>query len=57
MIFWRMLVTKQLLVAIDFHSMEKNTIEVSGYQQLFGYILQNIFSFHFWINFPFEVNV
>ncbi len=52
-----MLVTKQLLVAIDFHSMEKNTIEVSGYQQLFGYILQNIFSFHFWINFPFEVNV
>ncbi len=29
-----MLVTKQLPVAIDFHSMEKNTMEVNGYQQL-----------------------
>ncbi len=32
-----MLVTKQLTVAIDFHSMGKNTMEVSGYRQLFGY--------------------
>ncbi len=31
-----MLVTKQLLVAIDFHSMEKTTMEVNGYRQLFG---------------------
>ncbi len=40
MIFWRMLVTKQLLVAIDFYSMEKNNpMEVSG---LVTHILQNI---------------
>ncbi len=32
-----MLVTKQLLVAIDFHSLEKNNMEVNGYGQLFGY--------------------
>ncbi len=31
-----MLVTKQLPVAIDFYSLEKNTMEVNGYQQLFG---------------------
>ncbi len=37
MIVWRMLVTKQLTVAIDFHSMEKNTMEVNGCRQLFGY--------------------
>ncbi len=36
MIFWRMLETEQLTVAIDFHSMEINTIEVNGYRQLFG---------------------
>ncbi len=35
-IFWRMLVTKQSTVAIDFHSNEKNTMEVNGYQ-LLGY--------------------
>ncbi len=35
-IFWRMLVSKQLTVAIDFHSIEKNDMEVSGYQQLVG---------------------
>ncbi len=29
-----MLVTKQLLVAIDFHSRGKNTVEVNGYQQM-----------------------
>ncbi len=29
-----MLVTKQLMVAIDLHSMEKNIIEVNGYRQL-----------------------
>ncbi len=31
-----MLETEQLAVAIDFHSMEINTIEVNGYRQLFG---------------------
>ncbi len=36
MIFLRMLVTKQLTVAIDFHSMENNTMEVNGYRQLIG---------------------
>ncbi len=30
-------VTKQVMVAIDFHSMGKNTMEVNGYQQMFGY--------------------
>ncbi len=28
-----MWVAKQFLVAIDFHSMEENTMEVNGYQQ------------------------
>ncbi len=37
-----MLVTKQLMVAIDFHSMEKNTTEVNGNRQLF------------WVNYPFK---
>ncbi len=32
-----MLETKELPVAIHLHSMEKNTMEVNGYQQLFGY--------------------
>ncbi len=32
-----MLVTKQPLVAIDFHRGKKNTMEINGYQQLFGY--------------------
>ncbi len=31
-----MLETEQLAVAIDFHNMEINTIEVNGYRQLFG---------------------
>ncbi len=31
-----MLVTKQLLVAIDFHSIFLPVMEVNGYQQLFG---------------------
>ncbi len=30
-----MLVTKQLTVAIDFHSKEKNTTEVNGFRELF----------------------
>ncbi len=30
-------VIKQLTVTIDFHSMEKNTMQVNGYQQLFGF--------------------
>ncbi len=34
MIFWRTLVTKHLLVGIDFYSREKNTMEVHGYHQL-----------------------
>ncbi len=38
-----MWVTKQLLVVIVFHSMEKRyTIEVNGYQKLLTTILQNI---------------
>ncbi len=37
MIFWRMWVTKQLLVHIDFDSRGKNTIEVTVDQQLFGF--------------------
>ncbi len=32
-----MLVHKPLLVAIDFNSVFFHTIEVNGYQQLFGY--------------------
>ncbi len=32
-----MLVAQQLTVPIDFHSMEKNIMEVNGYQQMFGY--------------------
>ncbi len=32
-----MLVTEQLTVAIDFHSMEKKAMEVNGYHQLFTY--------------------
>ncbi len=31
-----MLVTKRLMVAIDLHNIN-NTMEVNGYQQLFGY--------------------
>ncbi len=33
-----MLVTKQLTVAIDFHSMETDIMEVNGYRQLFSYL-------------------
>ncbi len=36
-IFWRMLVTKQLLAAIDFYSIFFQTMQVNGYQQLFYY--------------------
>jgi len=36
-IFWRMLVTKQFLVPIDFHCIFFHTMEVNGDQQLFGY--------------------
>ncbi len=32
-----MLVIKQLLAPIDFHIMGKNTVEVNGDYQLFGY--------------------
>ncbi len=34
-IFWRMLLTKQLTVAIDFHSMGKN-MKVNGYHQMYN---------------------
>ncbi len=36
-----MLVITQLTVAIDFHGMEKNTMEVNGYRQLFAYQLSS----------------
>ncbi len=32
-----MLGTKRLMVAINFYSTEKNTMEVNGYRQLFDY--------------------
>ncbi len=42
-----MLVIKQLMVPIEFHSISFNTMEVKGDQQLFSsskfYFLQNIF--------------
>ncbi len=31
--FWRMWVTRQLTVAIDFHSIFSHTMEVNGYRQ------------------------
>ncbi len=34
---WKMLVNKQLTVAIDFQRREQNTREVNGYRQLFVY--------------------
>ncbi len=36
-IFWRMLVTKQLTLAIDFIVFLFHTIAINGYHQLFGY--------------------
>ncbi len=46
MIFWRMLVTKQVPVAIDVHSIFFHTMEVNGGRRLFGYnIHQNAFNF------------
>ncbi len=43
--------TKQLLVAIDFHSMgEKNTIKVNGYQKLFGYQHSSKYLFFFFLS-------
>ncbi len=42
-----MLANKHLLVAIDFHSVEKNTMEVNDYQQLFGW--QHSSKYHFCI--------
>lgn len=36
-----MVVAKELLVAIDFHRMGKNTLLMSGYSQLITNILQN----------------
>ncbi len=41
---WRILVTEQLMLAIDVHSILLHTKEVNGYQQLFvTNILQDIF--------------
>ncbi len=36
-VFWRMLITKQLLIAIDFHSIFFHIMDAYGYCQLFGY--------------------
>jgi len=36
-IFWRMLITKQLMYPIDFHSIFLPTIEFNGVHQLSGY--------------------
>ncbi len=55
-------VIKQLLVAIDFHSME-NTMEVNGDQKLSVYKLSSkyhllynssVIIFHFWVKYPFK---
>ncbi len=35
--------TKQLMVAIDFHSIFFHTMQVNGYQQLFANIFQTLF--------------
>ncbi len=43
-IFWRMLVTKLLMVAIEFHSMEKNIMDVNGYRQLISEVQWSISS-------------
>ncbi len=48
-IFRRMWVNKLLLVAFDFHSMKEKTMEVDGYQQLFGSD-----SYRFGVNSPFN---
>ncbi len=46
MIFWRMLVTKQLLVAIDFYSREENNIEAMETSNcMLTKIIQNILFF------------
>ncbi len=47
MIFWRMLVTKQLLVAIDFHSRKENAIEAMATSNcMLTKIIQNILFFY-----------
>ncbi len=63
-----MLVTKQLLEAIDLHNMENSTMEIIGYCQLFGYqhkwmwinkliqVWNNMKVSKWWQNFPFCVN-
>ncbi len=50
-IFWRMSVTKQLILAIDLH--EKNTMEVNGYHQQ---VWNNQSVSKWWQNFHFCVN-
>ncbi len=46
-----MLVTKQLTVAIEFHNMIKNTMDVNGYHQLLGELsrfgLRQAYSFEY----------
>ncbi len=65
-----MLVTEQLTVAIDYHSMDKNPMEVNGYRQPFDYQHSSKYifgfnlrvskwwqNFHFWMNYPFNVSI
>ncbi len=49
-----MLVTKQLLVTTDFHSIFSHTVEVYGYQQLTGYLHSS--KYYFWVNYAFKLN-
>ncbi len=59
MIFWRMLVIKQLMVSIEFHSISFRTMEVNGDKQLLKYLLlcsteeRNLYRFgikSWWVN-------
>lgn len=52
--FWRMWITKQCQVSIDFHAME-----VYGNQQLFGCLggyLARWQNFHIWVKYPFKAH-
>lgn len=52
--FWRMWITKQCQVSIDFHAME-----VYGVQQLFGCLggyLARWQNFHIWVKYPFKAH-
>ncbi len=49
--------TKQLMVAVDFHSMRKNAIEVSGYCQLFtvNNMSKRWQHLYFWVSYLFII--